>query len=148
MAIVDHFYRNGYEQEFELELKDKDGNPSGLKVWVRDLECDAAIAVENEYAAKTTDLNLRYVRIDGDDVVSDIPEGERGELFQSRARDKYIACISRWDFNGEGLFSDDEPDPECSYENKLKFMGIPGINNQVIAKIDEISGFTLPLKKG
>lgn len=148
MAIADRFYTNGLNQEFELELLDRDGKSSGLKVWVMDMECDAAIEVENQYAAKTTDLNLRHVRIDGDDVVSDIPEGQRGELFHSRARDKYAACISRWDFNGEGIFSDDDPDPECSYENKIALLRIPSVGGQIISKIDQISGFTKPLKKG
>lgn len=148
MAIADRFYTNGRNQEFEFELADKDGNPTGLKVWLMDMECDAAVEVENQYAAKTTDLNLRHVRVDGDQVVSDIPEGQRGELFHKRARDKYIACISRWDLNGESLFDDTEPDPECNYENKKLLMAIPGINNQIIGWIDEISGFTKPLKKG
>jgi hypothetical protein len=113
-----------------------------------DMECDAAVEVENQYAALTTDLNLRHTKIDGDEIISDIPEGKRGEVFHARARDKYIACISRWDLNGESLFEDSEPDPECNYENKKLFLTIPGISNQVIKRIDEISGFTKPLKKG
>lgn len=148
MAIADRFYRNGYEQEFELELEDKDGNPSGLKVWVKDMECDAAIDVENEYAAKTTGVNIKHFRVDGDEITTDVPSDLAGQLWQDRARDKYAACISRWDFNGEGLFSDDEGEPECTYENKLAVLRIPGVGSQIIRKIDELSGFTKPLKKG
>lgn len=148
MAIADRFYTNGRNHEFEFELTDRDGNPSGLRVWLMDMECDAAVDVDNQYNAKTTDVTLRHVKIDGDKVIDGIPDGVRGELFQGRALDKYIACISRWDFNGEGLFSDDEPDPECNYENKKAFLGIPVVGDQVINRIDEISGFTKPLKKG
>jgi len=147
MAIADRFYRNGRNQEFEFELLDLEGEPSGLKVWLMDMECDAAVEVDNQYNAKTTDVNLRYIKVDGDNVTSDVPEGKRGELWQDRAHDKYVACISRWDFNGEGLFSDDEPDPECNYENKSKFLRIPNVGQQVVKRIDEISGFTKPSKK-
>lgn len=148
MSISDRFYKNGYEKEFELELLGLDGSPSGLKVWVKDITCDAAIDVEEEYTAKFTDLSLKYVKLDGDGVATEIPDGIRGEILTSQSRDKYAACISRWDFNGEGLFSDDDPDPECNYENKIKFLRIPGVGNQVLSKIDQISGFTTPLKKG
>lgn len=148
MAIADRFYTNGRNQEFEVELTDKEGQPTGLRVWVMDMECDAAVEVENQYNAKVTDMNLRHLRIEGEDVVSDIPEGQRGTLFNDRARDKYIACISRWDLNGESLFEDTDPDPECNYENKKLFMLIPGISDQVVAKIDALTGFTKPLKKG
>lgn len=148
MAIADRFYRNGYEHEFELELEDMDGNPSGLKVWLKDLTCDAAIAVDEQYRIKSTDIMLRYSKVAGDNLVQDVPEGIRGEIWTNQARDKYAACISRWDFNGEGLFSDDEGEPECTYENKIKLLRIPGVNAQIIGKIDEISGFTTPSKEG
>lgn len=148
MPIADRFYRNGYEQEFELELLDRDDNPSGLKVWVKDMECDAAVAVDAEYRAKFTDMNLTYAKIDGDTMTVDAPEGKRGELWTNQARDKYAACISRWDFDGEGIFSDDEPDPDCTYDNKIKVLSIPGINSQIVKKIDELSGFTMPSKEG
>ncbi len=148
MAIADRFYANGRNKEFERELLGSDGEKSGLRVWVMDMQCDAAINVDNEYAAKTTDLNLRYVKMDGNTVTSDVPEGVRGEMWVSRAREKYAACIARWDFDGEGIFSDDEPDPECNDENKYKILGIPGVGDQIRAWIDEISDFTRPSKKG
>ncbi len=148
MALADRFYQNGYEQEFEIDLKGPDGKESGLKVWVKDLTCDAAVAVSEDYKRKSTDMMLRHATSSGDGLEVDIPEGVRGALYQDELRDRYAACISRWDFNGEGLFSDDEPDPECSYDNKIKFLRIPGISEQVIGKIDALSGFTKPLKKG
>ena len=148
MALADRFYRNGYEQEFEVDLIGLDGEPSGLKVWVKDMTCDAAVAVTDTYKRKSTDLMLRHARTGDDGLSVDVPEGARGELYQDEVRDKYVACISRWDFNGEGLFSDDDPNPECSHENKCKFLTIPGISEQVVGKIDGISGFTKPLKKG
>lgn len=148
MALADRFYRNGYEQEFEVDLVGVDGEPSGLKVWVKDLTCDAAVEVTEEYKRKSTDMMLRHATSVGESLEVDIPDGVRGGLYQDEIQDKYAACISRWDFNGEGLFSDDEPDPECVYDNKLKLLRIPGVAEQVVGKIDSISGFTKPLKKG
>lgn len=146
MALADRFYSNGYEQEFEVELLDKDGKKTGLRVWVKDLTCDAAVEVAERYRRKVTDLMLTSATVK--DGTAELPEGKRGELFHDEVRDKYAACISRWDFNGEGLFSDDEPDPDCDYDNKVKFLRIPGIADQVIGKIDDITVFTKPLKKG
>lgn len=102
MALADRFYRNGYEQEFEVDLIGLDGEPSGLKVWVKDMTCDAAVAVTDTYKRKSTDLMLRHARTGDDGLSVDVPEGARGELYQDEVRDKYVACISRWDFNGEG----------------------------------------------
>jgi hypothetical protein len=146
MAIADKVYRNGYEQEFELELLDGDGEKTGWRVWVKDITCDAAVAVTEEYRAKSTDLMLRSSKVEGDGMTVDIPEGDRGKLWQSEVSDKYIACISRWDFQGEALVNDDDGEPDCTYENKVIFMRMPIFAPQIVAKVDEISGFTKPSK--
>ena len=148
MAIADRFYANGRNKEFERELVGPDGEPSGLRIWVMDMQCDAAVAVDNAYSVKNTDVTLRYMKREGDVVTADTPDGMLGELVIGRVQDKYAACISRWDFNGEGIFSDDEPDPECTDENKVKVLGIPGVGDQIRAWIDEISDFTKPSKEG
>lgn len=145
MAIADKFYKNGHEKEFELELLLPDGSGSGLKVWVKDFQCDAVVAVDQDFEFKSTEISLKYSSIDDDGkIATDIPEDVAARLQVELYREKYIAAISRWDFNGEGIFDDEDPDPECNHENKSKLMMLPGVANQIKAKILEISNFTKP----
>lgn len=146
MAVAEKFYSNGRNKEFEIKLKDKAGKDTGFVVWVNDMECDAAIEVENAYVAAVTDMNFRHSKVVGEDFITEVPKGERGDLWVKRTQDKYAACICRWDLNGEGVLGDD--DTECTYENKINMLKIPGLGDQIRQKIDEISGFTTPLKEG
>ena len=141
MSLADKVYRNGYEHEFEYEILDMDGKPTGIKVWLMDVTCNAAVAVDERYRALATDMVFKHT---GDEA----PDGARGELYVKQEFDKYVACISKWDLAGESLLPDGDADPECNYENKSIMMRIPGINSQITGKINEISGFTKPLKKG
>lgn len=142
MAIADKGYKSGkYEQEYERYLLAADGSDTGVKVWVKGLDCDASLAVHNDYMSKVTDVRIRA----GDDEVSD---GVMGDMVVGEMRDRYIACISRWDFGGEELF-DGEGDPDVKdLDTKMRFYGIPSFGMQVREWVAEIGDFSTPSKEG
>ena len=149
MAIADKAYSTGqYEASFERDLKAYDGSDTGVKLWIKGLDCQASLDVSNKYKIDVTDLMLQTHAAKKDDESDHVlPKGERGRLFVEEMRDRYIACISRWDFGGQELF-DGEGEPECDYETKARFMAIPAFHEQVVKWVEEISDFTKPSKKG
>ena len=142
MAIADKGYKSGqYEKEYERKLLAADGGETGVTVWLKGLDCDASLAVHNQYMASVTDIRIRA-------GADEIPEGKSGELFVDEMRDRSIACISRWVFDGEELF-DGEGDPDVSdYATKRRFFNIPAFGAQVREWVAEIGDFSTPSKGG
>lgn len=134
MAIVDTAYKDGYEHEYERELTGHDGKAVGVTIWLKGLDCQASLAVHDDYQRSVTDLRIRAGG-------EDLPEGKVGDLVVDEMRDRYIACISRWDFNGEELF-DGEGVPVCDDETKRRFFNIPLFGKQVREWVAEIGDFT------
>lgn len=135
MSIVDKAYRDGYEYEYERELLGRDGKPVGVTVWLKAADCNAAVAVDDKFNRDVAEIQTK-------NFGKDIPDGAYGDLLVNKARDEYIACISRWDFKGEELF-EGEGEPDCGdYETKLKFYKIPLFGKQVRDWVDDISAFT------
>lgn len=134
MAIADKAYKDGYEHEYERDLLGRDGKPVGVTVWIRGLDCQASLDVHDKYMRTVTDLRIRA----GD---KEVPEGKTGDLIVDEMRDRYLACISRWDFGGEELF-DGEGEPKCDDATKQRFFAIPLFGKQVREWIAEIGDFT------
>lgn len=134
MAIVDAAYKDGYEHEYERELLGRDGADVGVTVWIKGLDCEASLAVHDGYQRNVTDLRIRAAG-------EDLPEGKVGDLVVDEMRDRYLACISRWEFNGAELF-DSEGVPVCDDETKRRFFNIPLFGKQVREWIAEIGDFT------
>lgn len=133
MSIADKAYANGYETEYERKLLGNDGKEVGVTIWLRGLDCDASIAVHDEYQKKVTDMRIRA----GD---KEIPEGVVGELVIDEMRDRYIACISRWDFAGEELF-DGEGEPLLDADTVKRFFNIPLFGKQIREWVSEVGDF-------
>ena len=131
MAIADIL---GYEVEIEHVLLDNKNKETGVKVWVKGLDCQDAVYIEGIYNRRA--IGDRIAR--GEKPID--PEFA-GNVFMDLIRDQYLSCISRWDFGGEELFDGEGP-PVCDYETKLRFYALPVFGEQVRKWVDDIGDFT------
>lgn len=79
----------------------------------------------------------------------EVSSEDAAEYIERAEREKLIAAIVGWDFNGNS-FGDLGVNPDCTEENKRKVINHPGskwIRDQLIAKGDSVRDFIKPPEK-